>query len=133
MFHPETANLGGQYLDDADTELSHGHQHQHIELVTLDSLDLRRPVSFVKMDVEGAEPQVVAGARQLLSEDRPLILCELHAGQMDKVAGVSPSEFVVDVTSLGYRCHRIAPGGELGAEFDINEDVHVLNVAFVPA
>lgn len=35
------------------------------------------PVGFVKIDVEGAELEVVRGMRAMLGEDRPLVLCEV--------------------------------------------------------
>jgi FkbM family methyltransferase len=35
-------------------------------------------VGFIKVDVEGHERQVVAGAAKLLEEERPLLLVELH-------------------------------------------------------
>jgi FkbM family methyltransferase len=34
---------------------------------------------FVKCDVEGAEVEVFRGARKLLAEKRPVILCEMHS------------------------------------------------------
>ena len=39
-----------------------GQPEAQVPLVALDALDLRRPIRFIKMDVEGAEPQVVRGA-----------------------------------------------------------------------
>ena len=43
----------------------------------LDDLDAAPP-SFVKIDVEGAELDVVAGMRRLLAEVRPVVVCEMH-------------------------------------------------------
>ncbi len=43
-----------------------------VPLVALDDARSARPVRFIKIDVEGAEPQVIRGARRLLKEDRPL-------------------------------------------------------------
>lgn len=36
------------------------------------------PPDFIKCDVEGAEMEVFRGARRLLAENRPHILCEVH-------------------------------------------------------
>jgi FkbM family methyltransferase len=48
----------------------------------VDPLGVKR-VEVVKIDVEGAEAGVLRGMRRLLSEDRPLILLELHGQYAD--------------------------------------------------
>jgi hypothetical protein len=40
----------------------------------------------VKIDVEGAEGLVLAGARRLLAEHRPIILCEVFGASKEQVA-----------------------------------------------
>jgi FkbM family methyltransferase len=50
-----------------------------VPLVRLDScLDL--PVGFLKIDVEGYEGHVLAGAERILREDRPTLFLEIHPG-----------------------------------------------------
>jgi FkbM family methyltransferase len=49
-----------------------------IEMVTLDELTASYgPVGFLKLDVEGFEASVLAGAERILSKDRPTIWVEL--------------------------------------------------------
>jgi FkbM family methyltransferase len=50
-----------------------------IRAVTLDTLNLH-DVSLIKVDVEGHEPQVLAGARETIARCRPLILLEDWTG-----------------------------------------------------
>jgi FkbM family methyltransferase len=69
-----------------------------VEIATLDSLDLAPDA--VKIDVEGAEDEVLAGAMSTLSRHRPAIVCERHVGSLDET--LSP---------LGYR----RMGGSLAA------------------
>jgi FkbM family methyltransferase len=46
--------------------------------VRLDDLDLGTP-AFIKIDVEGFEPNVLAGARRLIAEAQPLMLLEFNS------------------------------------------------------
>ena len=60
-----------------------------VEGVTLDDyVRGQRPPSLIKIDVEGAELHVLKGGEGLISENKPLILCEVHsaelAAQVDK-------------------------------------------------
>src|SRR5437762_8631041 len=69
-FPVETLNSGGAYLLRDGTAPLAGNLTTKVAVVALDALELRRPVAFIKMDVEGAEPQVVRGAAKILAEDR---------------------------------------------------------------
>ena len=90
-FPAETLNSGGAYLLRDGTSPLAGHLKKEVPCVALDGLALRRPVRFIKMDVEGAEPQVVRGATRILNEDRPLILSELHPTQLERASGTPPT------------------------------------------
>lgn len=50
-----------------------------VPLVRLDSA-VTRPVDFLKIDVEGYEGHVLAGAQQILTQDRPNLFLEVHPG-----------------------------------------------------
>jgi FkbM family methyltransferase len=63
--------------------------------VTLDWLLDRWPApSVVKIDVEGAEASVLRGARKLLHEVRPRIMCEVSGANRDEVTSI--------LTAAGY-------------------------------
>lgn len=62
-----------------------------IPITTLDDLDLH-DVRLVKIDVEGAAADVLAGAQRLLAEQSPVLYVE-----------ADPDE-LVDVLPVGYRC-----------------------------
>ena len=54
---------------------------------------------FIKCDVEGAEVEVMRGARQLLQTKRPAILCEIHSEQNGQI-------LLDEFSRAGYRCKR---------------------------
>lgn len=70
-----------------------------IDAVSLDDFVRNFGVApdFIKCDVEGAEVEVFRGARRLLAEKRPGILCEIHSEQNRRAL---LDEFV----RLGYAC-----------------------------
>ena len=113
-FAVETLNSGGAYLlRDATLPLP-GNLSKSVPLVALDDVALRRPVRLIKMDVEGAEPQVIRGAARLLKEDRPIILSELHPTQLERASGAGADEFLAEVRAFGYRAHLLDGLAEAG-------------------
>lgn len=64
-----------------------------VPAVTLDGSNLP-PVTFIKIDAEGHEPDVLAGARRLLARDRPLIYTEVNIWCLSAFAGHSPGALV---------------------------------------
>lgn len=48
---------------------------------------------YVKIDVEGAELQVLRGAKNLLKNNKPVIFCELHRCNWDKFGSIEPDLF----------------------------------------
>ncbi len=69
-----------------------------VPTVTLDSQDLGS-VGFVKIDVEGHEPEVLAGAAGTLVHDRPIVLLEI---EHQFHAGASIEDVFRQVEDLGY-------------------------------
>jgi FkbM family methyltransferase len=106
-FAAETLNSGGAYLLRGGTLPLEGNVQKKVPLVALDALQLPKPVRFIKMDVEGAEPLVVRGAERLLRADRPTILSELHPTQLERVSSVTPDAFLAAMRTLGYRARTI--------------------------
>src|SRR4029077_7483141 len=116
-FPLETLNSGGAYLLRDGTAALAGNQKRRVPLVALDAFDIRRPVRFIKMDVEGAEPLVVRGASRILSEDRPTLLSELHPVQLERASGTTADAFLDQLRALGYRAHLVE-NGSTGAPLD---------------
>jgi FkbM family methyltransferase len=131
-FPVETLNSGGAYLlRDGSAPLA-GNRKKEVPLVALDSLDLLRPVRVIKMDVEGAEPQVLQGAARILKDDRPVILSELHPTQLERASGITADQFLAQIAAFGYRAHTVEHGG-IGAPIDRAPSETLVSVALLPA
>ena len=69
--------------------------------IVAESLDAyaltQRAPDFMKWDVEGAEVEVFRGARRVLKENRPGIICEMHSEKNRRV-------LVEEFSRLGYSC-----------------------------
>ena len=109
VYAPNTINSGGAFLQ-GPGDIPAGHATRTVPVVALDGLALPRPISFIKADIEGAEPLAFRGADALLRADRPVILSELHPLQLERVSGVTPAQFIAEMRARGYRCHLLGAG-----------------------
>lgn len=60
------------------------HVTKPVQTVTLDSLALRG-VTFIKMDVEGHELEVLRGARETLRTNRPVMMIEIRERNLEAI------------------------------------------------
>ena len=130
-FPVETLNTGGAYLLREGTPPLPGNRTKSVPVVALDDLAIRRPVRFVKMDVEGAEPLVMKGAARLLREDRPIVLSELHPTQLDRASGTTGDSFLSTMRAAGYRAHLVEHG-QVGAPLDHAPAGALISVVLLP-
>lgn len=129
-----STNLGGFRLARGDAEHFHGMISEPVDVRPLDGLNLVGPVRLIKLDVEGAEPAVLRGARGLLARDRPIILCEVFGPGLRHVSGVGVAEFAGLAGDLGYRIHALEDGAA-GPEIRdpaVLDGEHPVNVALIP-
>lgn len=101
-----------------------GNQTQSAMQIPAISLDAYFPigsrVDFVKMDIEGAEVQALAGMRRLLRECRPLVLIEFHGQE----GWNSRNELL----EAGYLCYDT----DAARWLDVAQDVPVYQCLAVP-
>jgi FkbM family methyltransferase len=87
-----------------------------VELGTVDRLASRLglgDVSFLKIDVEGYEAAVLAGARGVLRDCRPSVLFE-HNWSLWQAAGQRLEDVLADLRTLGYREFGCIPSDRVG-------------------
>ncbi|MBW3557278.1 MAG: FkbM family methyltransferase, partial [Actinobacteria bacterium] len=92
-----------------------GGQGEQVEGVRLDSwaagVALPR-LDVLKIDVEGAEPSVLAGARDLIRRHRPVTVVECNVQALRRIAGLGLDEFFACFSTL---FDRVAVVEESGA------------------
>ncbi|HEX5717421.1 MAG TPA: FkbM family methyltransferase [Thermoanaerobaculia bacterium] len=126
----DSLNLSGSYLVRSSVPSDVPGKILEVPVIQLDSEPIRRPVSFIKIDVEGAEPLALRGARSILREDRPTILAELNPSQLARVAGCSPADFLAEMEALGYACRTL--GGRTVDASQHFAEGDILSVVFAP-
>jgi hypothetical protein len=94
-------------------------------------MHLQRPVRLIKMDVEGAEPLVLRGAAALLTEDRPIVLSELHPTQLARASNMTIAAFLEEARRLGYRAHYLE-GHAVGASIEHVPDAVLVSFVLLP-
>lgn len=91
-------------------------------LVVMDSLDsyVRRHsvhrIDFIKIDVEGAEMDVLKGAFYTIKRYKPDILLELIENNV-RAGGYKPADVITFMNALGYKPYCITPTGLLPFQF----------------
>lgn len=92
MLHFHAAKTGGWSHVVGDNHMSRGIESVDVEAIRLDDLVGVRP-DLIKIDVEGHEPEVLAGAKKLIEECRPVIFMEFNLWPLNAYAGHSPAAF----------------------------------------
>jgi FkbM family methyltransferase len=125
-------NTGGAFLSDGSVEGLGALSSSTVPVVKLDDYAARRPVRLIKMDVEGAEPAVVAGGRGLIASDRPVIISEVHPEQLARVSATTPAAFLDQLRVLGFSAHRILEH-RIGPPVAASDMTGVTTLVFVSA
>ena len=109
-----------------------GRRHVTVEQITLDNLwesEKKPRVDLIKIDVEGAELQVLQGAEQLLRNLQPIVMFENRQGE--KITGAEPAKFLA---ALGYQFYTYDRYQATLKRVDpITQRLNVLNMIAVSA
>jgi len=80
-----------------------------VPVITLDRIAVDHPPTVVKIDVEGAELNVLEGAAKALSTYRPVVQIGFHPFAFDDAIGAS-RQLLDRMESFGYSTSHIGPG-----------------------
>lgn len=92
-----------------------------VEMTTLDAEWARLgrpPVSVIKIDVEGAELEVLRGAAECIAAARPAILLEWNAANV-AAYGLPPDEILRTAAALNYRLHAVPTLVPVGTDAEL--------------
>lgn len=102
-------------LSQLDSGIADGAEAIEVDLVALDEwwdASGRPEVDFLKIDAEGAEVDVLAGAGRMIAQSSPLVLCELmHGDTLNRPMCKALRETGCDL-------YRLIPGPQVLVPFD---------------
>jgi len=101
--------------------------YETVDIVTLDEFwdfDNEQRVTFVKIDAEGEEANVIRGGSRFFTNQSPLIQYEIKASDNVQM------ELVSEFSAKGYRSYRLVVGLQILVPFDIDSpyDPSLLNL-----
>ncbi len=94
------ANFGGISLIGENDQQTNAPKSP-VQMAALDDYDYAGRVSFIKIDVEGGELDVLKGARRIIARDRPIMMMEMDHKDTDLAA---LEEFLIDADYAFDRC-----------------------------
>jgi len=79
VFNVDT-RTSGDYIGAGNSILLHGNNTTNIEVeaTSIDALELREKVTFIKMDIEGAELEALKGAKKTILRDKPRLAIAIY-------------------------------------------------------
>lgn len=111
-FH-EAAFGAGSHVVTAD-HLGENWTNVAVPMMTLDQVVRQQggTVSFAKIDAEGHEPNILAGARQVIERDAPVLYMEFNSWCLNAFGGHSPAAFAKALWRA-FTVSRADPAGAL--------------------
>jgi FkbM family methyltransferase len=86
-----------------------GQKTYPVKTITIDSLNIQEPISFMKVDIEGADIFALKGARDTILKNKMPIIFE-YTQHMQQVYGTKFNDYVEFVNSIDYQFEEIVLG-----------------------
>lgn len=132
-FHSSDATFTGILGKAVENHQQRNSSGISVKAITLDAFVYDHghpPPDIIKLDVESAEPLVIAGARRLISEKRPRFIIEVHGPEAcrDTLIGLLAHEYQVDLLAE-HGLERVTKADQLHSRFRKNAwTLHILAV-----
>jgi FkbM family methyltransferase len=110
VWRKDTRNPGHSYVRGNSTEAVGNYDSTSVTAAPLDELLPDIAPDVIKIDIEGAEPLAIEGARNAILRKRPAILSELFPEQLERVCGMSAAQYIDQLARMGYSCFSIERG-----------------------
>ncbi|MCL1992409.1 MAG: FkbM family methyltransferase [Spirochaetes bacterium] len=87
-----------------------------VEIITVqtttldDSIGVNEKISFIKIDTEGGDFDVLKGARRILTESKPLVVFEFGGSHAAEAYGYTNEEFFLFFEEIGYSLYQYTGG-----------------------
>ena len=114
------------YTAVSDTRRKPIRERRQVPITTLDAIATER-VGLIKIDVEGHEAAVLAGARATIVRDHPVLFVEIYRGV---ASNPDPEATIASICELGYRAWLL---GAHGLERYVRHDDRRYNYFFIPS
>jgi FkbM family methyltransferase len=128
-WNPNSANMGHAWLAvEAPAQGSLG----QVRTGVLDDILGSTKVDFIKLDTEGAEALVLAGAAKILQASRPIVMLEILPAYLQRVSGAAPEAVFARFHELDYGAFEILADGLGGPVTTWPAEAKEMNLAFLP-
>jgi FkbM family methyltransferase len=112
---PMEMNPGHSFILPEGGSPAPGLTRESVSFAPLDSIGIERRIRLIKLDVEGAEPDVLRGGRGLIARDRPIIVCEVFPKWLRRSGSTDTYSMLHLLDDLDYRAHYLTDDG-IGGE-----------------
>lgn len=104
-------DTGASIVDNLRPGAYQPEQVLYVPVFSLDELQLTvNPISLIKIDVEGAELEVISGMSETIQKNQPAILCEVldyHSAESREMVQNRANQLVELIKKLHYKIYRI--------------------------
>jgi FkbM family methyltransferase len=134
---PMEMNQGHSFIVAGDAQPTPSLEYEDVAVASLDGIGIERRIRLIKLDVEGAEIEVLRGGRSLIARDQPVIVSEAFPKWLRQFGKADAYALLHVLDDLDYRAHYLTDDG-IGGEVrwpiaDLESDYLYYSIVFLGA